>query len=166
MARRRPMFRDVPGGVTACIVTALLAAGAGAQDFSALDRALRKPDPAGELVANFNELVSSAANIGAVPPTDQDRAAAAQVRGILQDSVALARARDANARAAAQGGAEFQQIPALAARLDQSIGTRLSGDARKGMGTDFAAVAAYMAIASPGSDWYCRIKPLGALVGC
>jgi hypothetical protein len=166
MAKRRRVFRDCFGGVSAFIVTVLLAAGAGAQDYSQLDRALGKASPSAELMANFNELVASAANIGNVPPTDSDRAAADAVRATLQDPGALARAKDPNARAAAQGGTEVQQIPALASRLDQSIGSRLSVDARKGMTNDFSAVAAYMAIVSPGSNWYCQIHPLGSLVGC
>jgi hypothetical protein len=166
MAKRRRVFRDFFGGVTAFIVTVLLAAGAGAQDYSQLDRALGKANPSAELIANFNELVASAANVGSVPPTDSDRAAADAVRATLQDPGALARAKDPNARTAAQSGAEVQQIPALTARLDQSLGSRLSVDGRKGMTNDFSAVAAYMAIVSPGSNWYCQIRPLGALVGC
>jgi hypothetical protein len=166
MAKRRRMFQDLFGGVVAFIATVLLAAGAGAQQFSELDHALRKANPSAELVGNFNELVSAAANVGSVPPTDSDRATAGAVRATLQDPGALARANDPTARAAAQSGAEFQQIPDLAMKLDQSIGTRLSGDARKGMSNDFKAIAEYMAIVSPGSNWYCQIRPLGALVGC
>ena len=166
MTKRRRVFRDLFGGVIAFIATVLLAAGAGAQQFSELDRALSKANPSAELVGNFNELVSAAANIGAAAPTDQDRANAEQVRGMLQDAGGLTRAKDANARATAQSGAEFQQIPGLAAKLDQSIGSRLSGDARMGMGNDFKAVAEYMAIVNPGSNWICTIRPLGALVGC
>lgn len=150
----------------AFIATVLLAAGAGAQDTGPLDRALRKADPSAELVANFNELVSSAANIGGLPPTDADRAEAEAVRAVLQNPSGIARAKDPTAREASQGSAEFQQVAAAADRLDQNIGSRLSADARKGMSTDFTAVAEYMAIASPGSNWYCRIRPLGALVGC
>jgi hypothetical protein len=166
MIKRRRMFRDFFGGVSAFVVTIFLAAGAGAQDYSQLDRALGKANPSAELIANFNELVASAANVGSVAPTDSDRAAADAVRAMLQDPGALARAKDPNARATAQSGAEVQQIPALAARLDQSLGSRLSVDGRKGMTNDFQAVAAYMAIVSPGSNWYCQIHPLGALVGC
>ena len=140
---------------------------AAAQDFTAVDRALRKADPSAELVGSFNELVSAAANIGAAPATDQDRANAESLRTILQDPASLARAKDASARAAAQSGADFQQIPNLAMKLDQSIGTRLSADARTGMSNDFKAVAEYLAIVSPAtSGWYCQIRPLGALVGC
>lgn len=139
---------------------------AAAQDFSALDRALGKANPSGELLGSFNELVASAANIGSTPPTDADRAAADQVRAMLQDPNAVARARDATARGAAQAGPEFQQIPGVAARLDQSIGTRMSADGRAGMARDYAAVAEYMAVVSPGSNWYCQIRPLGVLIGC
>ncbi|MES1150433.1 MAG: hypothetical protein ABUL54_00955 [Dongia sp.] len=166
MTKRRRAFRDSFGGVAAFVASVLLAAGAGAQDYSALDRTLGKANPSAELVANFNELVSAAANVGAVPPTESDRAAADAVRATLQDPGALARAKDPTARTAAQSGAEFQQIPGAAAKLDQAIGSRLSADARKGMSTDFTAVAEYMAIVSPGSNWYCQIRPLGALVGC
>jgi len=166
MTKRRRVFRDLFGGVVAFITTVLLAAGAGAQDYSQLDRALGKANPSAELVASFNELVSSAANVGSAAPTDSDRAAADAVRATLQDPGALARAKDPTARSTAQTGAEFQQIPAAATRLDQSIGSRLSADARKGMSNDFQAVAEYMAIVSPGSNWYCQIHPLGALVGC
>jgi hypothetical protein len=148
------------------VLTMLLAAGAGAQDFSRLDRAPGKPDPSAELLANFNELVASAANIGSAPPTDQDRAEADRVRALLQDPGGIARAQDQAARAAAQSSPAFQQIPALAMRLDQSIGDRLSSDARTGMGNDFKAVAEYMAIVAPGEAWYCIIRPVGALVGC
>ncbi len=142
------------------------AATALAQDYSQLDRALGKANPSGELLANFNELVASAANVGSVAPTDSDRAAAEAVRATLQDPGALARAKDPAARTAAQSGTEVQQIPALSSRLDQSLGSRLSADGRKGMTNDFQAVAAYMAIVSPGSGWYCQIHPLGALLGC
>jgi hypothetical protein len=170
MTEQRRKRRDACGGVTAFLATALLAAGAVAQnypaDYSALDRALGKANPSAELVGNFNELVSAAANIGAIPPTDADRAAAEAMRQTLQDPGALARAKDPTARATAQGGAEFQQIPDAAAKLDQSIGTRLSGDARTGMINDFKAIAEYMAVVSPGSNWACQIRPLGALVGC
>jgi len=166
MTKRRRALRDVFGGLVAFIATVLLAAGAGAQDYSALDRALGKANPSGELVANFNELVSAAANVSSVPPAESDRAAADAVRATLQDPGALARAKDAAARSTAEAGAEFQQIPSAAAKLDQAIGSRLSADARKGMSTDFTTVAEYMAIVSPGSNWYCQIRPLGALVGC
>ena len=166
MGKRRRVSRDFFGGLIAFIATVLLAAGAGAQQYSELDRALGKANPSAELIANFNELVASAANVGTVAPTDSDRAAADAMRQTLQDPGALARAKDETARATAQSGAEFQQIPTAAARLDQSIGTRLSGDARKGMVNDFKSVAEYMAIVSPGSNWYCQIRPLGALVGC
>jgi hypothetical protein len=166
MTKRRRKFLDALGGVTAFTATVLLATSAGAQDFSALDRVLGKGNPSAELVANFNELVSSSANIGTVPPTEQDRTEAEQVRAVLQNPSGLTRAKDPTTREATQGSAEFQQIANAAAKLDQSIGTRLSADARKGMSTDFQAVAEYMAIASPGSNWYCRIRPLGALMGC
>jgi hypothetical protein len=166
MSKRRRVSRDLFGGLIAFIATVVLAAGAGAQDYRQLDRALGKANPSAELIANFNELVSAAANVGSVPPTDSDRAAADAVRATLQDPAALARAKDPAARNMAQGGEEFQQIPDAAIRLDRSIGTRLSGDARKGMVNDFKAVAEYMAIVSPGSNWNCQIRPLGALVGC
>jgi hypothetical protein len=166
MTNRQRKRRDMFGGVAAFVATVLLAAGAGAQDYSALDRALGKTNPPAELVANFNELVASAANIGSVPPTDADKAAAEAMRQTLQGPTALARAKDPTARATTQAGAEFQQIPTAAARLDQSIGTRLSADARTGMVNDFKAVAEYMAVVSPGSNWYCQIRPLGALTGC
>jgi hypothetical protein len=51
-------------------------------------------------------------------------------------------------------------------RLDQSIGTRLTGDAKGAMRRDFNAVAEYMAVVQPGSNWYCQIHPIGALLGC
>jgi hypothetical protein len=166
MIRRRQNFRNMVGGATAFIATALLAGSAGAQDYAALDRALGKANPGAELVANFNELVSSAANVGAAAPTDADRAEAEQVRAVLQNPSGVTRAKDATSREATQASAEFQQIGAAASRLDQSIGTRLSADARKSLSNDFQAVGEYMAVASPGSNWYCRIKPLGALIGC
>ena len=153
-------------GTMALAATAMVWQAAGAQDYSALNRALAKPNPSAELISNFNELAASAANIGAVSPTDADHAAADSVRAMLQDPAAVARARDPNAQAAAQSGAEFQQMPALAQRLDASIGTRLTGDARRAMRNDFIAVGEYMAVVQPGSNWYCQIRPLGALVGC
>jgi hypothetical protein len=165
MTKRRK-FLNAFGGVSACMATALLANGAGAQDYSALDRALGKGNPSAELVADFNELVSATANISSVPATEQDRTEAEQVRAVLQNPSGLTRAKDPTVREATQASAEFQQISTAAAKLDQSIGTRLSGDARKGMSTDFQAVAEYLAVVSPGSNWYCRIKPLGALIGC
>jgi len=164
MTKRQSNFAF--GGTAALAATVLLAAGAWAQDYSSLDRALGKANPSAELVANFNELVSAAANVGSVPPADSDRAAADAMRQTLQDPGALARAKDPTARTTAQSGAEFQQIPAAAARLDQSIGSRLSADARKGMANDFTAIAEYMAVVSPGSNWYCQIRPLGSLIGC
>jgi hypothetical protein len=165
MAKRR-VLRKWLCAVSGFLMTVFLAAGAGAQDFSRLDRALGKPDPSGELLANFNELVASAANIGAVPPTDQDRAEADRVRALLQDPAGIARAQDQAARAAAQSSPVFQQIPTLAMRLDQAIGDRLSSDARTGMSNDFKAVAEYMAIVAPSEAWYCIIRPVGSLVGC
>lgn len=137
-----------------------------AQDYAALDRALGKANPSAELIANFNELVSASANIATVPPTEEDRTEAEQVRAVLQNPSGLTRAKDPLVREATQRSAEFQQISNAAAKLEQNIGTRLSGDARTGMSNDFKAVAEYLAIASPGSNWYCRVKPLGALIGC
>jgi hypothetical protein len=139
---------------------------ASAQDYAALDRALGKANPSAELVANFNELVSAAANIGAAPATPEDRTEAEQIRAVLQNPSGLTRAKDPTVREATQHSAEFQQIANAAAKLEQNIGTRLSADARAGMSTDFKAVAEYLAVISPGSNWYCRVKPLGALIGC
>jgi hypothetical protein len=152
-------------GLTALALTALIGSSALAQGLPELDRALAKADPNGELVADFNELVSAATNIA--PPSasmDQDRAKAAEVRAILQDPAGLAVARDSAHRAAADAAAA--QITQLAASLEQNIGDRLSGDAKTGMVQDFKAVAQYMQIVHPGDPWYCQIHGTRVLLPC
>jgi hypothetical protein len=132
-----------------------------------LETALRKTDPAAELTADFNELVSSAANIAPASPTaEQDRARAQAVRAQLQNSANLARAADPNQRTATASSPGYPPVDALAARLDQSIGSRLSADGRAGMVRDFKTIAQYLAVVAPGDSWYCQIRSLGSLVGC
>jgi hypothetical protein len=152
-------------GSIALVVAALIGQNALAQGLPELDRALAKADPNGELVADFNELVSAATNIA--PPSasmDQDRAKAAEVRAILQDPAGLAVARDSAHRAAADAAAA--QITQLAASLEQNIGDRLSADAKTGMVQDFKTVAQYMQIVRPGDPWYCQIHGTRVLLPC
>jgi len=136
-----------------------------AQGLSELERALAKPDPAGELLAGFNELASATTNIA--PPSaapDQDKAKAAEVRAALQDPNGIALARDPGQRTNAEAVAP--QIAQLAATLEQNIGDRLSADARAGLVRDFKAVAQYMVIVRPGDLWYCRIHGTRVLLPC
>ena len=152
-------------GAAALTVMALIGQGAMAQGLPELDRALAKADPAGELVADFNELVTAATNIA--PPSaapDQDKAKAAEVRAALQDPNGIAMARDSSHRAAADAAAA--QITALAASLEQNIGDRLSADAKAGMVRDFKAVAQYMQIVRPNDAWFCQIHGTRVLLPC
>lgn len=126
---------------------------------------LAKADPNGELLADFNELVSAATNIA--PPSaaaDQDRAAAARVRAVLQDPAGIALARDSAHRAAADAAAA--QITQLAATLEQNIGNRLSADAKAGMVRDFKTVAQYLQIVRPNQAWFCAIHGTRVLLPC
>ena len=160
MTKRR-MF----AGVTAVTLAALIGPSALAQGLPELDRALAKADPAGELVADFNELVSAATNIApssAAP--DQDKAKAAEVRAALQDPNGIALARDSAHRASADAAAA--QITALAASLEQNIGDRLSADAKSGMARDFKTIAQYMQIVRPNDAWYCQIHGTRVLLPC
>ena len=157
--------RRVFAGVTAVTLAALIGHGALAQGLPELDRALAKADPAGELVADFNELVSAATNIA--PPSaapDQDKAKAAEVRAALQDPNGVAMARDSGHRAAADAAAA--QITQLAASLEQNIGDRLSADAKTGMVHDFKTIAQYMQIVRPNDAWYCQIHGTRVLLPC
>src|SRR3954471_23689499 len=139
------MRKWILAGATALAAAAVLSPGVVAQGLPELDRALAKPDPAGELVADFNELAAAATNIApASAAPDQDKAKAAEVRAALQDPTGLAMARDSAHRAAADAAAA--QITALAATLEQNIGDRLSADAKAGMVRDFKTVAQYMQI--------------------
>lgn len=150
---------------TALAAMALIAQGALAQGLPELDRALAKADPAGELVADFNELISATTNIA--PPSaaqDQDKAKAAEVRAALQDPNGIAMARDSGHRAAADAAAA--QITALAATLEQNIGARLSADAKAGMVRDFKTVAQYMQIVRPNDLWFCQIHGTRVLLPC
>jgi hypothetical protein len=136
-----------------------------AQGLSELDRALAKPDPAGELLAGFNELASATTNIA--PPSatpDQDKAKAAEVRAAIQDPSGIAMAKDP----AQRGNAESVslQITQLAQTLEQNIGDRLSADAKAGLVGDFKAVAQYMVIVRPGDLWYCQIHGTRVLLAC
>jgi hypothetical protein len=136
-----------------------------AQGLPELDRALAKPDPNGELLADFNELVSAATNIA--PPSaapDQDQAAVARVRAVLQDPAGIALARDSAQRAAADAAAA--QITRLAATLEQNIGNRLSADAKDGMVRDFKTVAQYLQIVRPNEAWFCAIHGTRVLLPC
>ena len=157
--------RLILAGATALTLAALIGQNALAQGLPELDRALAKGDPNGELVADFNELVSATSNIA--PPSatvDQDRAKAAQVRAILQDPNGIPIARDSAHRAAADAAAG--QISQLAASLEQNIGDRLSGDAKTGLVRDFKAVAQYMAIVHPNDAWFCQIHGTRVLLPC
>ena len=159
------MTKRMLAGVTAMTLAALIGQGALAQGLPELDRALAKPDPNGELVADFNELVSAATNIApASAAADQDRAKAAEVRAVLQDPNGVAMARDSAHRAAADAAAA--QITTLAASLEQNIGDRLSADAKAGMARDFKAVAQYMQIVRPNDAWYCQIHGTRVLLPC
>jgi hypothetical protein len=149
----------------AAVTAVLIGHGALAQGVPELDRALAKPDPAGELVAGFNELASAATNIA--PPSaapDQDKAKAAEVRAVLQDPAGIAMAKDPGQHAAAEAAAP--RIAELAASLEQNIGGRLSADAKTGMVRDFKAVAQYMAIVRPNDTWYCAIHGTRVLLPC
>jgi hypothetical protein len=160
MAKRRML-----AGVAAMTLAALMAGTALAQGLPELDRALAKADPNGELVADFNELVSAATNIApASANADQDRAKAAEVRAILQDPNGIALAKDSAHRAAADAAAA--QISQLAATMEQNIGARLSADAKAGMVRDFKAVAQYMQIVRPGDAWFCQIHGTRVLLPC
>jgi hypothetical protein len=157
--------RQVLFGAAALAAAALIGHGALAQGLPELDRALAKADPAGELVADFNELVSAATNIApASANADQDKAKAAEVRAALQDPNGIAMARDSAHRAAADAAAV--QITQLAASLEQNIGDRLSADAKAGMVRDFKTVAQYMQIVRPGDPWYCQIHGTRVLLAC
>ena len=160
MTKRR-MFM---GAATLAAMT-LIGHGVLAQGLPELDRALAKPDPAGELVAGFNELASAATNIA--PPSatpDQDKAKAAEVRAALQDPNGIAMARDSAHRAAADAAAA--QITALSVTLEQNIGDRLSADAKAGMVRDFKTVAQYMQIVRPNDAWFCQIHGTRVLLPC
>jgi hypothetical protein len=155
--------RQISTGAAVLAIALMIGCSAWAQAAPELGRALAKTDPAGELVADFNELVSAATNIA--PPSaapDEDRAKAKEVRGALQDPAGLAMARDPNRQAAAAA----PKIAALAASLDQGIGDRLSADARAGMVRDFKTIAQYMAIVRPDDTWYCAIHGLRVLLPC
>jgi hypothetical protein len=152
-------------GAAMLATMAMIGPGAQAQGLPELDRALAKPDPNGELVADFNELVSAATNIAPASATaDQDRAKAAEVRAALQDPNGIALAKDSAHRAAADAAAA--QITQLASTLEQNIGDRLSGDAKAGMARDFKTVAQYMQIVHPGDPWYCQIHGTRVLLPC
>lgn len=151
----------------AAVLAAVLLTGQGAlaQGLPELDRALAKADPAGELVAGFNELVSATTNIA--PPsatTEQDRTKVAEVRAALQDPNGIAMARDSAHRAAADAAAA--QITQLAAALEQNVGDRLSADAKAGLAQDFKTVAQYMQIVRPGDAWFCQIHGIRVLLPC
>jgi hypothetical protein len=159
------MTKRILAGLTALVTLAVIGHGVLAQGLPELDRALAKPDPAGELVAGFNELVSAATNIA--PPSaapDQDKAKAAEVRAALQDPNGIAMARDSGHRAAADAAAA--QITALAASLEQNIGDRLSADAKASMARDFKTVAQYMQIVRPNDLWFCQIHGTRVLLPC
>jgi hypothetical protein len=147
------------------VAAIMMANSAMAQGLPELDRALAKADPAGELTADFNELVSAATNIA--PPSatsDQDKAKVAEVRAALQDPNGAAMARDSAHRAAADATAA--QITQLAASLEQNIGDRLSADAKASMVRDFKTVAQYMQIVRPGDAWFCQIHGTRVLLPC
>jgi hypothetical protein len=152
-------------GVIVLTAAAVIGHGVLAEGTPELDKVLTKADPASELVADFNELVSAATNIA--PPSaaaDQDRAKAADVRAALQDPAGLTMARDPSQRTAAASAAP--QIEQLAASLDQNIGNKLSVDAKAGMVDDFKTVAQYMAVIRPTDAWYCGIHGLRVLLTC
>jgi len=157
--------RQVLTTLAALTTSMLIGHGALAQGLPELDRALAKADPAGELVADFNELVSAATNIA--PPSaapDQDKAKAAEVRAALQDPAGIAMARDSGHRAAADAAAA--RITELGASLEQNIGDRLSADAKTGMMRDFKTIAQYMQIVRPNDAWYCQIHGTRVLLPC
>ena len=157
--RKRVLF-----GVSA-LAAVLIGQGVLAQGLSELDRALAKPDPAGELLAGFNELASATTNIA--PPSataDQDKAKASEVRAAIQDPNGIAMAKDAGQRAKAESVSP--QIAQLAATMEQNIGNRLSADAKAGLVRDFKAVAQYMVIVRPGDLWYCQIHGIRVLLPC
>jgi hypothetical protein len=152
-------------GAAALGAMALIGQGVLAQGLSELDRALAKPDPAGELLAGFNELASATTNIA--PPSataDQDKAKAADVRAAIQDPNGIAMARDPAQRGNAESVAP--QIAQLAQTMEQNIGDRLSADAKAGLVRDFKAVAQYMVIVRPGDLWYCQIHGTRVLLPC
>jgi hypothetical protein len=152
-------------GAAALGAMALIGQGVLAQGLSELDRALAKPDPAGELLAGFNELASATTNIA--PPSataDQDKAKAAEVRAAIQDPNGIAMARDPAQRGNAESVAP--QIAQLAQTMEQNIGDRLSADAKAGLVRDFKAVAQYMVIVRPGDLWYCQIHGTRVLLPC
>jgi hypothetical protein len=156
--RKRVLF-----GVSALAV--LIGQAVLAQGLSELDRALAKPNPAGELLAGFNELASATTNIA--PPSstpDQDKAKAAEVRAAIQDPAGIAMAQDTAQRGKAEAVAP--QVAQLAQTLEQNIGDRLSADAKAGLIRDFKAVTQYMVIVRPGDLWYCRIHGIRVLLPC
>src|SRR4051794_9661959 len=119
MGMEERMRKQLLAGATVLATVALIGHGALAQGLPELDRALAKADPAGELVADFNELISATTNIAPPSAQDQDKAKAAEVRAALQDPNGIAMARDSGHRAAADAAAA--QITALAASLEQNI---------------------------------------------
>jgi hypothetical protein len=152
-------------GAVALSAIMLIGQGVMAEGLSELDRALAKSDPAGELLAGFNELASATTNIA--PPSatpDQDKAKAAEVRAAIQDPNGLAMAKDPAQRANAEAVAP--QIEQLAATLEQNVGNRLSADAKAGLVRDFKAVTQYMVIVRPGDLWYCQIHGTRVLLPC
>jgi hypothetical protein len=161
----RMQKRHVLAGTVMLATMALIGHGVLAQGLSELDRALAKADPAGELLAGFNELASATTNIA--PPSsapDQDKAKATEVRAALQDPAGIAMARDPAQRANAEAVAP--QIAQLAATLEQNVGDRLSADAKAGLVRDFKTVAQYMVIVRPGDLWYCQIHGTRVLLPC
>jgi len=162
MSKRQMLTGAAAIGAVVLCVNGVLAA-----SLPSLDRVLRKADPGAELVADFNELVSTTNNIAPPSPSpDQDKAKAAEIRTLLQDPGAIAQAGDPSQRAIAENGPEMKQIPALASKLDQAIGTRLSADAKTGVVNDFTTISQFMAIAKPNANWYCGMSGLGVLLGC
>src|SRR4051812_40814018 len=111
------MRKWIQASAVAFAAAAVSGHGVMAQGLPELDRALAKADPAGELVADFNELVSAATNIApASANADMDRAKVAEVRAALQDPAGIAMARDSAHRAAADAAAA--QITQLATSLE------------------------------------------------
>jgi hypothetical protein len=162
--RKRVLF-GVSALAAVLISLGLTGQGVLAQGLTELDRALAKADPAGELLAGFNELASATTNIA--PPSaapDMDKAKAAEIRAVLQDPNGIALARDPAQRANAEAVAP--QIAQLAATLEQNVGDRLSADAKTSLVRDFKAVAQYMVIARPGDLWYCQIHGTRVLLPC
>ncbi|MDQ7250083.1 hypothetical protein [Dongia sedimenti] len=152
-------------GATVLAAMVLIGHGVLAQGLPELDRALAKADPAAELVADFNELVSATTNIAPTSAApDQDKAKIAEVRAALQDPNGVAMARDSAHRAAADAAAT--QITQLAAALEQNVGDRLSADAKAGLARDFKTVAQYMQIVRPGDAWFCQIYGIRVLLPC